>query len=164
MRCAIVHYHELALKGRNRDLFEQRLLRNIREALRGLSVGGVTALRGRMRVSLPDELPAGIVRERLGRVFGISNFLLTETAPFDLSRPDLDGLKAIASRQVQDLPFRTFRVSAKRADKRFPLTSMDVERAIGQHLRETTGKQVDLSRPELTLHIELLTKEAHLSA
>jgi thiamine biosynthesis protein ThiI len=163
MRCAIVHYHELALKGRNRGLFEQQLLRNIREALRDLRGRAVAALRGRMRVSLPDDLPAGIVGERLGRVFGISNFLLTETMPLDLSRPDLDGLKAIASRQVQDRSFRTFRVSAKRADKRLVLTSMDVERAIGQHLRETTGKQVDLSHPELTIHIELLTKEVHLS-
>jgi thiamine biosynthesis protein ThiI len=163
MRCAIVHYHELALKGRNRERFEHQLLRNIRESLRDTKAVEVTALRGRMRVTLPDDLPAGILSERLSRVFGVSNFLLTETVPLDLSRPDLNGLKSIASRQIHDLPFRTFRVSAKRADKRFPLTSMDVERAIGQHLRETTGKPVDLSRPELTVHIELLTKEAHLS-
>ena len=153
MRCAIVHYHELALKGRNRDAFEQQLLRNIREALRDVGTAGVTALQGRMRVNLRDDAPVGVIRERLGRVFGISNFLLTEAAPLDLSRPDLEPLKAIASRQVQDVPFRTFRVSAKRADKRLPLTSMDVERAVGQHLRETTGKQVDLSHTELTIHI-----------
>ncbi|HEX2056698.1 MAG TPA: tRNA uracil 4-sulfurtransferase ThiI [Nitrospiraceae bacterium] len=163
MRCAIIHYHELALKGRNRELFEQQLLRNIRESLRDMGAGGVTALRGRMRVSLPNDLAAETVRARLRRVFGISNFLLTEAVPLDLSQPDLDGLKTVASSQVDPLSFRTFRVSAKRADKRFPLTSMDVERAIGQHLRETTGKQVDLSRPELTVHIELLTKEAHLA-
>jgi thiamine biosynthesis protein ThiI len=36
MRCAIVHYHELALKGRNRDYFEQRLVDNIRQALKDL--------------------------------------------------------------------------------------------------------------------------------
>jgi thiamine biosynthesis protein ThiI len=163
MRCAIIHYHELALKGRNRDLFEQQLLRNIRESLRDIGAGSVTALRGRMRVSLPGDLPAETVRERLRRIFGISNFLLTETVPLDLSQPDLDGLKTVATRQVEALAFRTFRVSAKRADKRLPLTSMDVERAIGQHVCQTTGKQVDLSRPELTIHIELLTKEAHLS-
>jgi thiamine biosynthesis protein ThiI len=163
MRCAIVHYHELALKGRNRDRFEQQLLRNIRESFRDRGSIDATALRGRMRVALPDDFPAGVLRERLSRVFGISNFLLTETAPLDLSRPDLEALKAIASRQVHDLPFRTFRVSAKRADKRFPFTSMDVERIIGQHLRETTEKHVDLSHPDMTVHIELLTKEAHLS-
>lgn len=164
MRCAIIHYHELALKGRNREFFEQQLLRNIREALRDLNIRRVEALRGRMRMSVPDGTPSGLIRERLARVFGISNFLLTEAVHLNLSHPDLEPLKCVASRQVQDVPFHTFRVSAKRADKRLPLTSMDVERIIGQHLRDTTGKMVDLKHADLTVHIELLTKEAHLSA
>ena len=164
MRCAIVHYHELALKGRNRDAFEQQLLRNIREALADLGIRRVEALQGRLKVSLPDHVPAAIIRERLGRVFGISNFLLTEAVPLHLSQPDLENLKHVASRQVRDLPFQSFRVSAKRADKRLRLTSMDVERIIGRHLCETTGRKVDLKHPELTVHIELVTREAHLSA
>ena len=52
MRCVIVHYHELALKGRNRPFFERRLVRNLREALRGLQVQRVEALPGRIRVTL----------------------------------------------------------------------------------------------------------------
>ncbi|WP_447599147.1 tRNA uracil 4-sulfurtransferase ThiI [Nitrospira sp. Nam80] len=164
MRCAIIHYHELALKGRNRESFEQQLLRNIREAVRDVGVRRVEALRGRMRVTVPDGLPPDLIRERLSRVFGISNFLLTEAVDLNLSCPDLEDLKEAAFRQVRDVPFHTFRVSAKRADKRLPLTSMDVERVIGQHLRESTGKAVDLAHPDLTVHIELLTKEAHLSA
>jgi len=90
VRCAIIHYHELALKGRNRDVFEQQLLRNIREALRDLGVGRVEALQGRLKVSLPDEVPPASVGERLGRVFGISNFLLTEAVPLHLTQPDLE--------------------------------------------------------------------------
>jgi thiamine biosynthesis protein ThiI len=164
MRSAIVHYHEVALKGRNRDVFELRLLLNIREALRDLGIDKVERLRGRMRIRVPEDLPAGVIRERLSRVFGISNFLLTEAVPLRLSQPDLDSLRAAATRQVRDVSFETFRVSAKRADKRLVLTSMDVERAIGEHLRKTTGKQVDLSRPGLIVHIELLTNEAHVSA
>src|SRR5690348_12377351 len=120
MRCAIIHYHELALKGRNREFFEQQLLRNIREALRDLNIRRVEALRGRMRMSVPDGTPSGLIRERLARVLGISNFLLTEAVHLNLSHPDLEPLKCVASRQVQDVPFHTFRVSAKRADKRLP--------------------------------------------
>ncbi len=163
MRCAIIHYHELALKGRNRAFFEQQLLRNIRSALRDLGVSRIEPLRGRVRIILPDGTPADALRTRLSRVFGVSNFLLTESVPLDLTRPDLEPLKQVASRQLQSLPFHTFRVSAKRTDKRLPLTSMDVERTIGQHLRDTTGKTVDLKHPELTVHIELLTKDAHVS-
>ncbi len=163
MRCAIVHYHELALKGRNRDVFEQQLLRNIRRAMRDLQVKRVDALQGRMRVRLPDGLPDHIVRERLSRVFGIANFFVTEAVPLNLSHPDLDPIKQMAERQAGERVYESFRVNAKRADKRLALTSMDVERIIGQHLCETTGKKVDLKHPELTLHIELLSSEAHLS-
>ena len=53
MRCAIVHYHELALKGRNRDFFEQRLLHNIRTALKDLGATRIETLRSRIRVLLP---------------------------------------------------------------------------------------------------------------
>ena len=164
MRCAIIHYHELALKGRNRDFFETQLLRNLREALGDLGVKRVDALQGRMRVRLPAEAPADLVRQRLRRIFGVSNFLLTEAIPLNLSDPYVESLRTAASRQVQGIPFDSFRVSAKRADKRLPLTSMDVERIIGQHLCEQTGKRVDLRRPDLTLHVELLSREAHLSA
>ena len=44
MHCAIVHYHELALKGRNRDFFEQRLVRNLRLALKDLRIKRVESL------------------------------------------------------------------------------------------------------------------------
>ncbi len=163
MRCAIIHYHELALKGRNRDFFEQQLLRNIRRALKDLHVKGVDALQGRMRVRLPDDLPDHIVRERLARIFGIANFFVTEAVPLNLSHPDLEPIKEMAVRQAGERVYDSFRVNARRADKRLALTSMEVERAIGQHLCDTTGKKVDLRHPQLTVHIELLSSEAHLS-
>ncbi|MDE3035447.1 MAG: tRNA 4-thiouridine(8) synthase ThiI, partial [Nitrospirota bacterium] len=71
MRCAIIHYHELALKGRNRPFFEQRLVKNLRLVLRDLGVRQVDALHGRIRVALTDDTPGEAVSERLGRVFGI---------------------------------------------------------------------------------------------
>src|SRR5882672_8340489 len=54
MRCAIVHYHELALKGRNREYFEERLVRNIQWTLKDLGVRRVENLRSRIRVVLAD--------------------------------------------------------------------------------------------------------------
>ena len=48
MRCAIVHYHELALKGRNRDYFEQSLVRNIRTALKDVGIRQVENLLGKI--------------------------------------------------------------------------------------------------------------------
>jgi thiamine biosynthesis protein ThiI len=164
MRCAIVHYHELALKGRNRDFFEQRLVRNLRLALKDMRVRRVESLQGRIRITIPDQVPPDSVAERLRRTCGVANFLLTESVPLELNKPDLSKLKQVAQRLVAKEDFESFRVTAKRADKRFPLTSMDVERDMGGYLREVTGKTVKLKQPDLTLYIELLTHEAHVAA
>ena len=164
MHCAIVHYHELALKGRNRDFFEQRLVRNLRLALKDLRIRRVESLQGRIRITIPAQVSPEHVSERLRRTCGVANFLLTESVPLELNTSDLSELKQAAQRLVAREDFQSFRVTAKRADKRFPLTSMDVEREIGGHLCEVTGKAVKLKQPDLTLYIELLTHEAHLAA
>jgi thiamine biosynthesis protein ThiI len=163
MRCAIVHYHELALKGRNRPYFEQRLVRNLRLILKDLGVRQVDALPGRIRVSLPEQATWETVKERLARVFGIAHFALAHSVRLDISRPDIDALKNAVGDAVQGLAFSTFRVSTKRADKRFPLTSMDVDREIGAHLGKVTGKRVSLKNPDLTVSVELLARDAYFS-
>jgi tRNA uracil 4-sulfurtransferase len=164
MHCAIVHYHELALKGRNRDFFEQRLVRNLRLALKDLRIRRVESLQGRIRITIPAQVSLERVSERLRRTCGVANFLLTESIPLEFSTSDLTEMKQAAQRLVAEEHFQSFRVTAKRADKRYPLTSMDVERQIGGHLCEVTGKSVKLKQPDLTLYIELLTHEAHLAA
>jgi len=162
MRCAIIHYHELALKGRNRPFFEQRLARNIRSAVRDVGGKQVDTLQGRIRVILQPDASWPLVRERLARVFGIANFSLAQSAPFDDDTTRLlDPLKSAIGEAIQDVAFATFRVSAKRSDKRLPMTSMDVEREIGAHVCQLTGKAVDLRQPDVTIHIETLIKDAY---
>jgi len=162
MRCAIIHYHELALKGRNRPFFEQRLARNIRSAVRDVGGKQVDTLQGRIRVILQPDASWPLVRERLARVFGIANFSLAQSAPFDDDTTRLlDPLKSAIGEAIQDVAFATFRVSAKRSDKRLPMTSMDVEREIGAHVCQLTGKTVDLRQPDITIHIETLIKDAY---
>jgi thiamine biosynthesis protein ThiI len=162
MRCAIIHYHELALKGRNRPFFEQRLVRNVRMAMRDVGGKQVDALQGRIRVILSPEASWPLVRDRIARVFGIANFSLAQSAPFGQDVPRLlEPLKRAIGEAIQSVPFNTFRVSAKRSDKRLPLTSMDVEREIGAYVCGLTGKSVNLRRPDLTVHIETLIKDAY---
>lgn len=163
MRCVIIHYHELALKGRNRPFFEHKLVRHIRRALTGLGVARVEALQGRIRAVLADEARWEPIRERLGRVFGIANFSLARMVPLDLHHPDLEALKTAAADAIRDRAFSTFRVATRRADKRFPLTSMDVDRAVGAYLVALTGKTVDLTHPDLTIHIELMAGHAYVA-
>lgn len=162
MRCVIIHYHEVALKGRNRSFFEQRMVQNLRMAVRDVGGKQVDALQGRIRVILSPDASWPVVRDRIARVFGIANFSLAQSAPFgDDTTRLLDPLKHAIGDAIHDMRFNTFRVSAKRSDKRFPLTSMDVEREIGAHVRSVTGKSVDLRHPDLTIHVETLIKDAY---
>src|SRR6185295_816801 len=162
MRCAIIHYHELALKGRNRPYFQNRLVRHLRLVLKDLGIRRVDALPGRIRVIWPEEVPWDPVKTRLARVFGVAHFSLAHGIPLS---PDgnLDEIKTAIGAAVGTLSFETFRVSTKRADKRYPLTSLDVDRAIGAHVCAMTGKRVSLGTPDLTIDLELLTRDAYFS-
>ena len=161
MRCAIVHYHELALKGRNRDFFERRLMGNIRTAVRDLGVTRIESVGGRLRVVLPEHISDRTVIERLSIVFGIANFSLARAVPLSLQNPDLGELMHGIGAAVDQRTFDTFRVTAKRADKRLALTSMDVEKAVGTYICDRTGKSVNLRAPDLTIYVELLAKDAY---
>ena len=164
MRCAIVHYHELALKGHNRDYFEQCLIRNIRTALKDLGVRRVENLHSRIRMWLPPEASPEMVRDRLRRICGIANFSLGRVVPLQLAHPNLDALTTAALAEIESQPFTTFRVTARRADKRLALTSMDIEKALGAAVCDRTGKKVSLKHPDVTIYVELLSKDAFCSA
>jgi thiamine biosynthesis protein ThiI len=158
MRSVVVHYQEIALKGRNRPWFVARLVRNLREAVADQDVREVRALMGRIEVVLGPDAEWPAVRDRLIRVFGIGNFARAGRTKLDV--------EAIASEILQDLGETnpaTFRVSARRADKRFPLTSPQIEREVGGRIKEARGWRVDLAHPELTIRVETITNEAFYS-
>jgi len=155
MNSIVVHYKELGLKGRNRPWFVQMLLRSIRTSLAGLGVPSVRSVMGRIEISLGVEGNLDAVRERLRLIFGIAYFSYAGRAPLDLD--------AIATAILGDLGDRqpaSFRVSARRADKRFPLLSPEIEREVGGRIKEAKGWRVDLGSPALTIHVDMLTDHA----
>ena len=155
MKSVVVHYQEIALKGNNRPWFIARLARNLRQATSDLGVREVKVLMGRLEVVLDTDADWTTVRNRLSRVFGVANFAQAGRAPL--------GVDAIASAILADLGNqnpRTFRVSARRADKRFPLTSPEIEREVGGRIKEAKGWTVDLGNPDFTIHVEALTHDA----
>ena len=155
MKSIVVHYQEIALKGNNRPWFIARLARNLRSATADLGVREVRVLMGRIEVVLEEDADWNGVRDRISRVFGVANFAQAGRAPLDVD--------AIAQAILTDLGERdvkTFRLSARRADKRFPLTSPQIEREVGGRIKEARNWIVDLGHPELTIHVEALTHEA----
>jgi len=155
MTSIVVHYQEIALKGKNRPWFLAKLVRNIRQAVSDLDVASVRALMGRIEVVLGPSAVPEVVGERIRRTFGIANFSYAGRTALDL-----DGIAAAVLKDLGDRTCESFRVSVKRADKRFPLTSPQAEREIGGRLKNARGWRVDLDHAELVIHVELLTDQA----
>jgi tRNA uracil 4-sulfurtransferase len=155
MSSIVIHYQELALKGKNRPWFIGRLVRNLRRALVDLDVVEVRALMGRIEVKLGPNANRELAGERIRRTFGIANFSYARRTPLDL-----DVIARAILEDLADRTCRSFRVSVRRADKRFPMTSPQVEREVGGRIKEARGWTVDLDEAELTIHLELLTHEA----
>jgi tRNA uracil 4-sulfurtransferase len=155
MTSVVIHYKELALKGRNRPWFVQRLIRNLRTALEGLQVVSVRSVMGRVEVDFEADAAWQEVRDRIRRLFGIANFSKAGRTGHDFQTMAADILRELGGEVAP-----SFRVSAKRADKRFPYTSPQIEREVGGLIKQSTGWRVDLSRPALTIHIEVLSDHA----
>ena len=155
MNKIVVHYQEIALKGKNRPWFIARLARNLRTALSDVGALTVRVLMGRIEIVLEDEARWPAVRDRLAMVFGVANFAVAGRAPLDV-----DAIARAILDDLGDTTTSTFRVSARRADKRFPLTSPQIEREVGGRIKEARGWTVDLDDPAFVIHVEALTNEA----
>jgi thiamine biosynthesis protein ThiI len=155
MNSVVVHYQEIALKGKNRPWFIGRLVRNIRQAVSDLDVAQVRPLNGRLEVVLGARATYEEVRGRLERVFGIANF-----SRAGRTVPDIERIAEALIADLGDRDTPSFRVSAKRSDKRFPLKSPQIEREIGGRIKSARGWRVNLSDPALTIHVEILSAEA----
>lgn len=156
MTSIVVHYQEIALKGKNRPWFLARLVRNLRQAVRDLDVKSVRALMGRIELVLGPTASREQVGDRIRRTFGIANFSYAGR----MATLDLDEIAQAILTDLGERACGSFRVSVRRADKRFPMTSPQVEREIGGRIKQARGWAVNLDQPELTIHVELLTNEA----
>jgi thiamine biosynthesis protein ThiI len=155
-RCA-----EIALKGGNRPDFERALLRRAREVL---PAGCRTRMAGgRLEVRLPAALPPEPALAALGRCFG----LVAVQRAFRLPRPHTPEELAAACVRVADAASssgaRSFKIAARRADKGYPLTSLELNRMLGAAVATATGLRVDVHRPDLTLGVDARADGVYLT-
>ncbi len=153
--CVVVHYHEISLKGGNRPLFLRRLSRNLVAATAGLDVRGVRRLPGRLVLDLGPDPDLGAVRERIAAVFGIAYFAPAVSLP-----PRWDAVQAAVLRLLEGRQFESFRITARRTFKVFPMPSDQVNRELGALVLRHFPTRVNLTQPALTVHVELLPSEA----
>ena len=154
-RCVIVHYHEISLKRGNRPLFLRRLQQNLVRALEDLGAPRVTQLTGRIVLEPPPGADPEVVVERLRHVFGVANLALAER-----TGTSIEELKRGVDRVTQGRTFASFRITARRAFKTLPHTSVELNRELGAHVLGRHATRVDLEQSELNIHVEVLPGQA----
>lgn len=155
----LVRYGEIALKGKNRRFFINRLQENIVAGLRDIEGCRLLRFDGRLFVEVG---PADVLkcREKLSKIFGI-----VSVSPVLGAQNSLESIReaALTAFRGKARPGLRFKVETKRVDKRFPLTSPEVSSSVGAWLLQNIpGLVVDVHSPEQLLEIEIREKEAYL--
>ncbi len=151
---AIVHYHEVSLKRGNRPLFLRHLARNLERATSDVGPVRLRQLSGRIMLDLDRNERPEVVRERVARVCGVASVALASRVP-----STVDAMKDAIGQLLEGRRFASFRISARRAFKTYPLTSVELNRELGTFVVGRTGARVDLHHAELEIHVEVLPAE-----
>lgn len=154
-RFIVIHYNELGLKKGNRGYFENYLCANINTVLEDCGAEKAKRITGRILLPLKAEADVGEIKARLARVFGIAYF-----AEAWASSKAVEEMEKKAWSLIEGRIFKSFRIEARRADKRFPQTSVEINQLVGAYVKERTTARVDLEDPELTCWIEIVEKYA----
>src|SRR6202021_704257 len=149
----VVHYHEVWLKGRNRRFFLSKLSTALRQALQGVPVVRIEKPGDRFVVTLGEGASQQEAIARVGRVLGIAFYALARTV-----ERSMGAICQAAWEEIEPLRFASFAVRAKRSDKSFTETSMEIEAAVGRFLVEklkAAGRDVKvrLKDPEGTCYV-----------
>jgi len=139
---------EISLKGANRRWFERTLTENVRKALSDLPVARVERPSWRVLITFSEPIPFAEVARRLATVFGLGAIMAVEHAGFTI-----DDLHSLLEPRLEGLHPSSFAVRCIRSDKLFPMTSPEIERTVGSFIQERTDWPVDLSNPDLTIHV-----------
>ena len=148
MKVLLLRFGEIYLKGNNRNIFESKLINNIKSMLNGESFKFEKTF-GRYIISNYDELREDVIVEKLKKVFGL----------YSLSRAvEVDAAVASILKEVEsvDVAGKSFKVFVKRADKSFPVKSMDFAKDLGEKLlAKYEDSSVDLYNPDVTIHVDI---------
>ena len=150
----LVHYHELGLKRGNRPLFLRHLARNLRRATADIGPVNLRQVSGRILLELDEHPDPAAVRERVRRVCGVASAALAYRVV-----STVEAMQAVIAGLVEGRTFASFRISARRAFKTYPMTSVELNRELGAFVLERVATKVDLRQPELEIHVEVMPAE-----
>lgn len=149
----LVKNGELVLKGLNRSSFEDVLIKNMRRHLEDLGEFKFTKSQSTIMVEAPEGADLDDVADRLGKVFGIAAYSRAAVC-----EKDMQSIVNTAREYLADelSLVSTFKVEAKRSDKKFPLKSPEICRELGGALlKKFNHLKVDVHNPDVTVTVEI---------
>ena len=152
MNSIIVRYSEIGLKGNNKSDFELKLVRNIKLSFKKNNILFEKIERRFSRIIIITNEKAD-----LSKIYGIASYSYAEKTEKDFEKIK-ESIIILTNEFTNET---TFRVSAKRLDKNFPLSSTDIERTLGGLVVEKTGAKVNLKCFEKEVGVEIMDKEAY---
>ena len=157
----LVKYGEMALKGLNKRTFEDVLVKNIKRRLKDLGKTNITRAQSTIFIDPYEEkYDTDEAVDRLKKVFGIAALCraaVCEKQFDDIKRVSLEYLEEALSYAS------TFKVTAKRADKSFPMKSPEICRELGGALLSRFDNlKVDVNNPEVTVTVEIRDSKAYV--
>ena len=144
----LLRFGEIYLKGKNKGYFERMLLRNIKQSLLEYECQ-IQKISGRYLVTNFDEMDYNSIIEKLKKVFGLTSLSLA--TEIETSKENIENFLSRFQTQA-----KTFRVTVKRADKTFPISSNEYEKELGGIVLDANPNlKVCLKKPELELVVEI---------
>lgn len=157
----LVKNGELALKGLNRSTFEDILVKNMRRRLADLGKFQFTKSQSTVMIEpLEEGIDLDEAAGRLSRVFGIAGFSRAAQSPKEMEQILRIAGEYLAPQLTQAA---SFKVEAKRSDKKFPLKSPEISAVLGGHLGEAFPHlRVDVHHPDVTVTVEVRDQWAYI--
>ena len=156
-QCILIHYHEIGLKGDNRSWFEKIFINNIKRQLQNLPHSSIKIIAARIFIFGIKSNLCEEYNNCLKNVMGLKHAFIMSVVTLNE-----DMICDAVTSQVKQLNFSTFRISTKRQDKAFHLTSQDINKIVGAKVVEIYSKKVNLNHPDLNIVIELVNGRAYV--
>lgn len=150
----LVRYGEIILKGCNRPMFEDALIRNIKTAIADDGAVKITKAQATIYIEpLDDDSQTDSICEKLKKVFGIVSIVVAYRTEKSVDAA-AEEIKTCFAKELSEA--KTFKVEAKRADKKFPLKSPEICAEVGEKVLDAfPNLTVNVKEPDITLHVEM---------
>ena len=162
----IIHYNEITLKGGNRPFFERVLVDNIKGFLENIKYNKIYKDGGKIIIEINKNIDLEKIKETLENIPGISNFYFAVSEEKELEKINKKTVELLKNylqtENDKNNKIKTFKIEARRSDKRFKFKSPEINAKVGEYVLENTKLKVDVHQPDLEIVIDVGNKDCFI--